>query len=269
MEDFLSQILQSIGGMTAELLVALVILVVGWIAALIVRGLARAGLRRINLDKRILSATDGKDMAKEVSVEHWISQVIYYIVLLLVMVAFFDSLQLLPAVTEALDAVLHGILAYLPQLLAAAFVALVAWIVASLGCLVRRSLLRLSKFDERLSSQTGLKTKEQVLVSDTLANVVYWFIWLLFLPAVLEALGLLSSLVPVQGLVNELLGALPNIVATALILFVGWVAARMIRQIVDNLLAGIGLDHWAESSGMETALGELKLSGVIARSFLC
>ena len=51
-----------------------------------------------------------------------------------------------------------------------------------------------------------------------LANAVYWLVFLLFLPAVLDALALQGLLEPVQGMINNILGFLPNIFAAGLIL---------------------------------------------------
>jgi hypothetical protein len=44
-------------------------------------------------------------------------------------------------------------------------------------------------------------------------------------------------------MVNDILGILPNILGAALILVVGWMIARIIRQIVTNLLVGVGIDR--------------------------
>jgi hypothetical protein len=96
-----------------------------------------------------------------------------------------------------------------------------------------------------------------------LSNVIYWLVFLLFLPAVLGALGLEGLLEPVQGMVDEILGVLPNVLGAGLILFVGWLASRIVRQILTNLLAGIGADRLGEQTGITAALGGQRLSQAI------
>ena len=54
-------------------------------------------------------------------------------------------------------------------------------------------------------------------LSKTLSDAVYWLVLLLFLPAALGALGIEGLLTPVQNLVGEVLGFLPNILAAGLI----------------------------------------------------
>jgi hypothetical protein len=117
--------------------------------------------------------------------------------------------------------------------------------------------------DERLYSEADLEAPEQVAVSTTLGNVIYWLVFLLFLPAVLGALGLQGLLGPVQGMVDEILGVLPNILGAGLILVVGWLASRIVRQIITNLLVGIGADRLGEQTGLAAALGGQQLSKVI------
>ena len=58
---------------------------------------------------------------------------------------------------------------------------------------------------------------------------MYWLVFLLFLPAVLSTLQLDGVLTPVQELLNKVFGYLPNIVAAALILVIGWFVARMVN----------------------------------------
>ena len=45
-----------------------------------------------------------------------------------------------------------------------------------------------------------------------------------------------------QSLVDGLLGFFPNILAAGLILAVGWFVAKLVRRIVTNLLAAVGVD---------------------------
>jgi hypothetical protein len=95
------------------------------------------------------------------------------------------------------------------------------------------------------------------------SDAVYWLVFLLFLPAILEALSLEGLLQPVQGLVARVLTYLPNILAAGAILAVGWFIARIVQRIVTNLLAATGVDGVGEKAGLATALGAKKLSGLL------
>jgi hypothetical protein len=140
---------------------------------------------------------------------------------------------------------------------------LIAWIVASALRLVISRVLTAAKIDERLGTSAGLEEEERVPLAQTLGNAMYWLVFLLFLPAVLNALELEGLLQPVQGMINQILGFLPNIFAAGLILAIGWFIARIVQQIVTNLLAAIGTDQLSEKVGLASVLGKQRLSGLL------
>jgi hypothetical protein len=86
---------------------------------------------------------------------------------------------------------------------------------------------------------------------------------LFFLPTILDALALQGLLEPVQSLLNEVLGFLPNIFAAGLILIVGWFIARIVQRIIINLLVAVGADQLSDRLGFDTLLGSQSLSGLI------
>ena len=99
-----------------------------------------------------------------------------------------------------------------------------------------------------------------IALGETLGDVVYWLVFLLFLPAVLGTLALGGLLAPVQVLVGRLLGFLPNLLGAALILIVGWFIANLVRKIVTNLLAAAGADGAADRMGLRQVLGSMTVS---------
>jgi hypothetical protein len=140
---------------------------------------------------------------------------------------------------------------------------LVAWALASGLRLIITKALGMTKLDETMATQVGLTQEGQQPMSATLANIVYWFIFLIFLPAILGALNMQGILGPVQGMVDEVLGALPFILEAALIFLIGWFVARIIRQIVTSFLSAVGTDNLGTRVGLSTAEGAQSLSSVI------
>ncbi|MHC4074112.1 MAG: mechanosensitive ion channel, partial [Planctomycetota bacterium] len=209
-----------------------------------------------------LSGWSGDDTTP-VDVGRWVGRVVFWIIFLLVLVAFFDRLQL-TAVTQPLNALLNQVFAFTPQVLGAAVLLLIAWIIATVVRFALNRLFAATKLDERLASQAGLEeTPDQVSLSETLVNVVYWFIFLLFLPAILGALNMQGLLEPVQGMIDEVLAILPNILGAGLILLVGWFVARIVRQVVTGLLTAAGVDRFGERVGLSATPGERSMSTII------
>jgi hypothetical protein len=262
MEVILDQITQLVGAYIPNLIGALAILIIGWLVALIVSAIVRRALRRTTLDNRLARWIVGEEKAKDFEVERWIAKAVYYLIVLFVLIAFFQALGL-TLITEPLNQLLVQVFEFAPRLLGAGLLVLIAWIVARGLKLIVSRVLSIAKLDERLGSQAGLEEEEHVFLTQTLANAVYWLVLLLFLPAVLDALALQGLLEPVQGMINKILGFLPNIFAAGLILVIGWFVARIVQRIVTNLLAAVGTDRLSEQVGLATVLGKQRLSGFL------
>jgi hypothetical protein len=169
--------------------------------------------------------------------------------MILVLVAFFQALRL-TLVIDPLNNLMNQIFKFLPQLLGAVILLVVAWIVASMLRLIITRVMGAAKIDERIGGQVSEGEEKGVLLTKTMGDVVYWLIFLLFLPAVLGALNLQGLLEPVQGMLDKLLGYLPNLLAAGLIGLIGWFVARIVRQIVTSLLAASGADGLSERVGL-------------------
>jgi len=260
--EFFQDTLATLGDALPNILIALGVLIGGWLLALLGRALTRAALTRTGVDRRIASLFGATEKTSAIRLTSWISRIVYYLILLFVLVAILDRLNL-GAAAEPISSVLDEILGFLPLILSAAALLLVAWIVATVVRFVITRGLRAVRLDDWLTRQAEVDTSGQASVSGMLGNVAYWLVFLLFLPAILGALQVEGLTEPVEGVVNEILGVLPSILGAAVILVLGWIAARVVRQIATNLLSGAGLDRLGERTGISQALGDQKLSSVV------
>jgi hypothetical protein len=94
-------------------------------------------------------------------------------------------------------------------------------------------------------------------------EVVYWLVWLLFLPLIFAAFGLTALIVPVMNLLGQLLGWIPNLIVAALILIVGWFIARIVQRIAASFFAALGNDKLSDRIGLSKYMGKLTLSALI------
>lgn len=234
---------------------ALVILVVGWIAALVIAAIVRGILHRTTFENR-LAVWIGGERAAHLPIERYVGTATFWLVMLFVLVAFFDALRL-PVVTGPLSTLLGQLGAYAPRLFGALLLLILAAVLAMLLRRLVTTGLRVARADERLGTGDGLP------IASSLGEVVYWTVWLLFLPMILSTLELTGLLEPVQALLNKALGFLPNLLAAAVALTVGWFIAHLVRRIVTNLLAATGVDRLGAESGVSKALGQASLSSAI------
>ncbi|MFQ4140889.1 mechanosensitive ion channel [Chlorogloeopsis sp. ULAP02] len=258
---------QQVTAFLPRLLGAVLILLIGWLIAAIAAAVTRSLLNRTRLDNRIAAGIMGREDGRELpKVEGVISSVVFWGILLLTIVAVLDTLELRVA-SQPLNAFLNQIGDFLPRLVGAAIFLAVAWLIASLVKLITIRGLRALRVDERLNpppqDADATVRQNQLPLSDTLGNALYWFIFLLFLIPILDTLGLQQALRPVEALVTEIIAILPNILGAVLIAVAGWFVANIVRRIVTNLLATTGIDNLGSRFGLSrTATGQ-SLSSII------
>ena len=277
MGDWLDQLSDDARLFVPRLVAALLILIVGWVIAALISGLIRAIFRRTTLDERIARAIGG-DRTAGVNIGDLIARIVFWVLMLLVLLGALQALQL-TLITTPINELLTNIFSYVPRILGAAVLLLIAWVVASVLRTVVVRVLTTARVDERVNEQTRIEppaaaaqgaaealpapTAAPVSIAQSLGEVVYWLVFLLFLPAILSALQLPGLLAPVQNLVDRVLSFLPNLAAAAIILLVGWFVARLVQRIATGILASIGVDNLSERIGVAQVLAPQRLSGVI------
>ncbi len=253
----LSQTLNNIGQLLVQVLYAVVVLFVGWIIARIVAALVRRLLHWLRLDERLTKAAG--EEAKVPKLEDLLTKIVYYIILLFAVVAALEALGL-TLVTQPLNALLNAILAYIPYLIAGGVVIFIAWLVATILRAIVRGFLEATRFNKRVGDAAGVKDWP---LARAVGEVVYWLVWLLFLPIIFAALGLTALIVPVMNLLAALLGWIPNLIVATLIVVVGWFIARIVQRIAASFFAALGADKLSDRVGLSKYMGKLTLSALI------
>ena len=247
-----------------NLLWAVGILLVGLIVSAVVSSVVGGLLKKTTIDNRLAAWITGRpEAAGSPQVEKWISTAVFWIIFVFFLIAFFDRLNL-TAVSQPLNTFLNQITGFLPKLAAALIWLGIAWVLATVAKMAISRVMRTFSVDERLNQEVGTASSERpLLLSDTVANALYWFIFLLFLPLILDSLEMQQALLPVNNLLNQILAAIPKILEAVLIGFVGWLLAMVVRRIVTNLLAAAGADGLGARFGISRTSGGQSLSWIV------
>ena len=235
------------------ILVALAVLIIGWIIAKVIAGLVRKALNRTGL-----SATVGGSLNNSAAtVEKWAGKIVYYIIMLFVLVAFFQRLGL-EMVSAPLNNFLSSISGYSSRILGAAFLIVAAWALATAARMLVRKVLDATSLDERLGEYLAEPGEAGTTsLAGTLSTFVYWLVWLLFLNSILDALGLNGVLEPIKAMTQQILSALPKILVAIAILVVSWYAAGIVRRLLVNLLGRVGFNSLPQRMGLNLQSTEL------------
>jgi len=245
------------GAELPRILGAILILIVGWIAAVFVRAGVRRLLAAAQLNGRIAETTEQK-----FDLESGLSAGAFWLIILITLIGVFNSLDLVLA-SGPFEVLVKQIAAYLPRLVAGVLLMLVAWFVAvALRAVVNR-VLDASGWDEKLSASAGMQPMRK-----SVGNMLFWLVILLFVPAILNVLDLDGLLDPVKVMVTKFLAIVPNMAAAFLIGFAGWLLGKVLAGLVTNILASAGADQGAHRLGLDPTLRISRIVGTIVLIFV-
>src|SRR5688572_10992349 len=102
-----------------DILIALLILIVGWLIALVIAAIVRALLKRTRIDDRLALWVQGEDttnVSDAPKVERLVSTIVFWLLMLMVIVAALNRLNL-GGVADPFNVFLREIFAFLPRLI--------------------------------------------------------------------------------------------------------------------------------------------------------
>ncbi|MBS3920512.1 MAG: mechanosensitive ion channel [Deltaproteobacteria bacterium] len=248
MEEVVKKFLLVIPNLAA----AIAILVIGYIIARIIKAVV---IKVLTSAKVFGKLEEMKIPDKERPVE-LIGRLAFYLVMLFVLLTFFNVLNL-PIIAGPVSTLVNTVMEYLPRVGGAAIILIIAWIIAKMLKLLILKGLGLLKFDEKVSKYFKGKPSEMI------AGITFYLVLLFALPPFLEALKLSSVTKPLSDMWGEFTGILPNLLAAAIIILIGFFIAKIVQEILVNLLVGFGIDRGAERIGIDKDLKGLKISGMI------
>jgi hypothetical protein len=232
---------------------ALIILIVGWVVARLLQAGVTAALRRTGLDRRLAPAISNDPAATTApgDTAQVIGRIVFWLVMLFVLIAVFDALGL-ELITAPLTGLLAGIFEFLPRLFAAILILVLGWLLARIASQIVTSVLAAMGVDRlaaRLGFATALGTQR---LSGILGTIVYILILLPVITAALDALQLEALTLPLTNMINQILAAIPNIVAAAILVTLAYFVGRVLADLVTSVLTGLGVNAWPARLGLAT-----------------
>lgn len=97
-----------------------------------------------------------------------------------------------------------------------------------------------------------------------LGALIYLIVFLLFIPAIFSLLGIRHASAPIMNMFHSFWDHLPNILACIVILVVGFMLAKLVRQLLIPIFKRLKIDKLQEKAGVETTTDKGKLSATLA-----
>lgn len=254
-----------IGSLTAKfgnvlpgVLGALLVLIIGFIVAGIVKRVAKGLLARTKMDEKI-----GAKLGSAYRLDTFISKLLYYIVIVYTLIIVLDML----GVTNVLDPLkdmVSEFVGFLPNLIAAGIIGFAGYIISSLGSEATGFVSeRLEAFGGRIGMDS-----EGVNISKIVKQIVFVLIFIPILIVALDTLNMKSISEPATEMLSSFLNAIPKIIAAGILLAVFYIAGKYIVSILVDLLRNFGLDNFAQQLGVSSVIGGASISKMIGNVVL-
>lgn len=259
-----------------QLLGALILVIVAWVVAKLMKMLVAKGLGAAKFDDKI-SGKAGVETGK-MPVTKTLSELVFWLVLLVFFPAILSTLGL-EGLLRPVQGMMDKVLDFLPNIFTAILIGLVGWLVARIAQRIVTSIFETIGAD-RLSERLGIASvlgKQKL--SGVLGLIVYVLILVPIIVAGLNALKMDAVTEPASRMLGMIMAALPTIFAAVLILAVSYVIGRVVSGLVANMLEGIGFNGILSRLGIgrevsegtwtpSAVIGYLVLVGIMLFAFM-
>lgn len=147
--------------------------------------------------------------------------------------------------TNSLAGIWTSFVVFLPNLLGAILLLLLAWVLASLVKKGVTKALHAFDFNHKLMKWGVVGTSEEGdRMIQSIGLVLYYLIWLFFIPGILAQIGLSNIAIPITNMFDGFLAFLPKLFAALVILAIGFFVAKFVKELVQNILETVNIDRF-------------------------
>src|SRR6476660_7215579 len=244
-----------------KVLIALLILIATWIVARTVKWALQKAIDRTPALRKHMTGSPEETVGHQLGT---IAKLIIWLVGILAALQFLGFAQILAPINELVT----EIFAFLPQLIGAGLIFFIGLIVARIVRRLTETVLIAANVDGLLarvgigSTEGTVRTEPtavppgaapgatRVSLARAAGVLVYALIIIPVAIAALQALGIESISGPATGMLNEILSAIPRVVAAALWIGIAFIAAKFLKTIIESILPPTGFDDAIRSTGV-------------------
>ncbi|MFL6727845.1 MAG: mechanosensitive ion channel, partial [Sphingomicrobium sp.] len=244
-----------------KILIAILILVATWIVARAVKWVIQKAIDRTPALRKHMTGAPEETVGHQLGT---IAKLIIWLVGIMAALQFLNLGQILAPINELVT----EIFAFLPQLIGAGLIFFIGLIVARIVRRLTETVLIAANVDGLLarvgigSTEGTVRTSPEavppgaapaatrVSLARAAGVLVYALIIIPVAIAALQVLGIEAISGPAITMLNEILAAIPRVLAAALWIGIAFVAARFLKMIIEAILPPTGFDDAVRSTGV-------------------
>ncbi|HIZ95992.1 MAG TPA: mechanosensitive ion channel [Candidatus Ligilactobacillus excrementavium] len=237
---------QSFQDTLPALVKGVVLILIAWLVAALVKNIVTKGFKKIKLDERLVKWKMFNSTEQADSLLDSLGKIFYYLIWLLFLPGIFTTFGL-NSIASPISDMMNYVLQYLPNILLAAVILTIGILVAKLVKNLVYNLASTLKVDHYVDKFVGTSEKDEKKdsIASALAMICYLLVLIPIAIVALEALKISTITEPIVTVLNSILGAIPNILVAAILLTVGIVIAKVAGNLITSLLENTGIDKMA------------------------
>ncbi|MCD8407292.1 mechanosensitive ion channel [Tenacibaculum dicentrarchi] len=229
---------------------ALLIIILGWLIAKVVKTLIDKISDRSGLNNTLSNS--------KVRFGDLISKLAYYLIMIFVFMLALDKLGM-TSVLEPIKELLNGFTQFIPNIVGAGLVGYIGYMLATIVSeLVSLSGGTIQKFAPKLN------LPENINIVTILKKVVFIFIFIPLLIAALNILNIDSISQPATNMLEIFFAAIPKILVATLILIIFIIGGKFLSNLLKDLLDSLNLNEILKSANLDSFTGKANVEKLIS-----
>jgi len=250
LESMLESITGSVGDFLPATIGAILILIIGWFIAGILKRIITKLVRKTGIDNKMKS--------DKVILSQFVGKLAYFLVMIFVFMLALEKLGM-QSVLDPVKNLLQGFLGFIPNIIGAGLVGYIGYMLASMVS----ELVGMSGETIKSYVPEKLGLSEGIDIVGILKKVVFIFIFIPLLISALNILNMDAISEPATSILNQFFAAIPKVLLAAFILVIFVFGGRFLSQMVKELLSSMNLNDMAKKMHLDSMIGKTNISNVI------
>lgn len=248
--DQVIQTYNSITGSFGGPITAILIIIIGWFIAGLLKRLVKNIANKSGLEKTFSNS--------KVNIGDLIAKLVYFLVMIFVFMLALEKLGM-TSVLEPVKNLLNGFTDFIPNVVGAGLVGYIGYMLATIVSeLVGLSGDTIRKFAPKL------KLPENIDIVNVLKKIVFIFIFIPLLIAALNILNINSVSEPATNMLQSFFDAIPKVLLATLIMIVFVVGGRFLSELLKDLLDSLNLNQVMNKAGLSSLVGNTNIERLVA-----
>ncbi len=246
---------EKFGNSLPTVLGALLVLILGFILAKIVKGIVLRLMRKTSIDEKLEAR-----LHTPFRLDKFVAKLVYYLVIVFTLLVVLNLMGA-NSVLQPLQTMLNRFTGFLPNILGAGIIGFAGYMIASIVSEMTGFLSeRLEAWGGRIGMSTG-----SMNLSKLVKQIVFIFVFVPIFILALDTLKMDAISKPATEMLSTFMAAIPKIIAAVIILGVFYVVGKLIVNFLVDLLHNLGIDNYATTMGLQSVLGNSSLSVLLGK----